>query len=73
MSDSELRPVVTYPRDAIVEASHVAAAIGVTVEMVGKLDLPCFYAGRKARYVWGQVLDVLAQRASPNAQPRLSA
>lgn len=63
----EHRTPITYPREAIVEPSHVAAALGVSEEIVGKMDLPTFYAGRKPRYVWGQVLDVLAQRANPDA------
>lgn len=62
----ELPPVITYPRDAILEARHVAAALGVSDEIVAKMDLPCFYAGKRARFVWGQVLDTLAERAKLN-------
>lgn len=70
----DLRPILTFPRDAIVETSHVSAALGVSEEIVGKMDLPCFYAGKKPRYLWGQVLDVLAERALPSEKrPRLSA
>lgn len=67
MSERELRPVITYPRDAILELAHVAKALGVSEEIAHKMDLPCFYAGRKPRFLWGQVLDVLAERASPDA------
>lgn len=63
----ELPPVVTYPRDAVVETAHVAAALHVSEEIVGKMDLPCFYAGKKPRYVWGQLLDLFAERATPDA------
>jgi hypothetical protein len=73
MTSSELPPVITYPRDAIVQAAHVAAALGVSEEIVAKMDLPTFCAGKRARFVWGQVLDVLAQRANPDAKPRRSA
>lgn len=66
---TELRPVVTYPRDAILETAHVAAALGVSTDTVGRMDLPCFYAGNKPRYVWGQVLDFLTARANPDARP----
>ena len=66
----EPRPIVTYPRDAIVETAHVCAALGVTDETVAKMDLPCFYAGNRARYVWGQVLDELTARANPDARPQ---
>jgi hypothetical protein len=67
----ELRPVITFPRDAIVESAHVAAALGTSVEKVGQMDLPCFYVGRKPRYVWGQVLDLLAERATIDAAKSL--
>lgn len=62
----ELRPVVVYQRDAVLEASHVAAALGVGVKTVERMDLPYFLAGARQRFIWGQVLDVLAQRANPN-------
>jgi hypothetical protein len=69
MSD-ELRPIVTFPRDAIVETAHVAAAIGVSRDVVGTMDLPCFYPGAYPRYVWGQVLDELVARANSDARPQ---
>lgn len=69
----ELRPIITYPRDAIVEKSHVGAALGVSEEIVDKMDLPCFYAGKKPRFLWGQVLDILGERANPDAKPRRTA
>jgi hypothetical protein len=67
---SELRPIITFPRDAIVETAHVAAAIGVSRDVVGTMDLPCFYPGAYPRYLWGQVLDELARRAHPDAVPQ---
>ena len=67
MTDKEIRPVVTFPPDAILEPAHVSAALGVSEEVVGKMDLPCFYAGKKPRFVWRQVLDCLEQRAKGNA------
>lgn len=69
MSDTELRPVITYPRDAIVDLDHVAAALCVSISTVLRMDLPCFYAGNKPRFVWGQVLDELTARAHPDAKP----
>ena len=69
MSD-ELRPVVTYPRDAVLEPAHVCAALAIARVTLDKMDLPCFYAGNRPRYLWGQVLDVLAERAMPSpAEP----
>lgn len=70
MSIDELPTVITYPRDAVVDPAHVAVALHTTVGAVEKLDLPCFYVGKKQRYIWGQVLDTLAQRANPDARPR---
>jgi hypothetical protein len=66
----DLRPVLTFPRDAILETAHVAAALGVSEEIVAKMDLPHFVAGKRPRYVWGQVLDALTERASPNPKVR---
>jgi hypothetical protein len=65
----DLRPVVTFPRDAILETVHVAAALGVCEELVRRMDLPCFYIGTRVRYVWGQVHDELTRRANPDARP----
>jgi hypothetical protein len=60
-------PIITYPRDAILESVDVCAALRVSQEIVDKMDLPCFYAGRRPRYIWGMVLDALAERAKPAA------
>lgn len=63
------RTPITHPRDAILSTADVCAVLGVTHETVAKMDLPCFYAGNRPRYIWGQVLDVLASRAIPDAKP----
>jgi hypothetical protein len=65
----DLRPVITYPRDAIVEREHLQAALNMSREKIEKLDLPCFYIGRDVRFIWGQVLDYLSERAKANAAP----
>lgn len=55
---------ITYPRDAIVTAEQVAAALQVSVKTVQRMDLPTIPIGRRgARYLWSQVLDALAERA----------
>lgn len=59
----QLRPAVTYPRDAVLEIEHVAHACSVSVSTIERADLPCFYLGNRRRYLWGQVLDELARRA----------
>jgi len=61
----DLPPITTFPHDAILEAVHVARALNVSVEKVRGLDLPYFIVGRRERYLWRQVLDVLAERAMP--------
>lgn len=70
--ERELRPVITFPRDAVVETAHVAAALNVGDDKVGQLDLPCFYPGAYPRFIWGQVLDELAQRANKDAAAELA-
>lgn len=67
----KLGTVTTYPRDAILSTAHVAKALGVSEEIVAKMDLPCFAAGKRLRFVWGQVLDALMERARfANEGPR---
>lgn len=59
-----VRIPVTYDRDAVLNAEQVAAALGVSVRTVERMDLPSFLVGaRSRRYLWGQVLDVLAERS----------
>lgn len=64
-----LSPVVTYDRDAILTRKHVALALHVGEDAVAKMDLPSFGVGERERFLWGMVLDVLAQRAMPTAGP----
>jgi hypothetical protein len=68
-----LPEVITFPRDAIVEDVHVGAALHIGLDAVAALDLPCVGTDRRGgrkRYLWGQVLDVLAERALPTARPQ---
>jgi len=56
---------VTFPREAVLTIQEVAAALRVSVRTVERSDLPTVYlGGRPRRFVWGQVLDVLAERAA---------
>lgn len=58
-------PLTVYPRDAVLTVQEVAAALRVSVRMVERMDLPTLYPGaRTRRYLWGQVLDVLKERAA---------
>lgn len=57
-------PPVTFPREAVLDINQLAAALGVSVRSAERLDLPTVYVGpRLKRWVWGQVLDTLAERA----------
>jgi hypothetical protein len=58
-------PIITFPRDAVLTIDEVAAALRVSVPTVRRMDLPTVYCTpRTPRYVWGKVLDVLAERAT---------
>lgn len=71
--DPALPPVITYPRDAVLEKKHLCAAFNCSDEILDRMDLPCVAAGAKPRYLWGQVLDVLAERALPTVGPGANA
>ena len=61
---SALADIITFPRDAVLEIEQVALALRVPVSRVAKMDLPTIYCGKKIRrYLWGQILDTLAERA----------
>lgn len=64
----DLPPVITYPRDAVLEREHIATALHIGLAAVDSLDLPAFSIGARQRFIWGQVLDVLAERALPTAR-----
>jgi hypothetical protein len=55
---------ITYPRDAVVTIDEVAAALRVSIHTVRRMDLPTIYIGRQSRYLWGQLLDHLAEIAA---------
>lgn len=64
-SKKPVRPVVSYPREAVVDYAQAAAGLGVSEALAKKMDLPTVYiAPRVQRLVWGQVLDVLMERAA---------
>lgn len=55
---------VAFPREAIVTLAQLAAALQVSERIAQGMDLPYFMAGKRQRWIMGQVLDVLAQRAT---------
>ncbi len=63
--DRDLRPVVAYPETAVLDKQQLAAGLGISERQVERLDLPCVYLGPKSpRWVWGQVLEILRERAA---------
>lgn len=60
----KLKPVIAYPREAVLDIEQLAAGLGVSVPSAEKADLPTVYIGRLRRFVWGQVLDTLMERAA---------
>lgn len=63
---SDLDPRLTiFSRDAILDVRQLAAGLQISVRVAEKMDLPTVYIGpRLKRFIWGQVLDVLAERAA---------
>lgn len=64
----ELRPVVTFSRDAVLDEEHlVAMGVADSVEKVKAMNLPRYKVGRTYKYLCGMVLDELARRAKVSA------
>lgn len=62
---AKAKPPAERPRDAVLTAQQLAAALQVSVRTIERMDLPAVYFGRRTRrYIWGQVLDVLKERAA---------
>jgi hypothetical protein len=65
MESTMVKLPVVYSRDAVLDIAQLAAGLGVSVRTAERMDLPSFLVGvRSRRYLWGQVLDVLAERAA---------
>ena len=65
MNHREPRPVVAYPETAVLDKAQLAAALGISERQVERQDFPCVYLGTKCpRWVWGQVLEILKERAA---------
>lgn len=55
----------TPSRDAVLTIDELAAALKVSVSTIERADLPTVYFGaRTKRFIYGQVLDILAKRAA---------
>lgn len=58
-------PAQLYPRDKVLTDDQLAKALQVSVRTIERMDLPTVYFGaRTRRYIWGQILDALAERAA---------
>ncbi len=64
MSSEMVRIPVVFSRDAVVDVDQLAAGLGVSRRIAEGLDLPSFKVGERRRWLWGQVLDILAERAA---------
>ena len=67
MAETQVRrsPRAVFPETAILNIEMLADALGVSEDTVEKMDLPCFYAGKRTkRFVYRQVLRVLEERAA---------
>lgn len=55
----------TPSRDAVLTIDELASALKTSVRQIERMDLPTIYLGpRTKRFIYGQVLDVLAERAA---------
>lgn len=60
-----LRPVIAFPREAVLEIEHVAAGLDISKRHAERQHFPCFYLGtRTRRYLWGAVLDHCARKTA---------
>lgn len=60
-----LRPVIVFPREAVLEIEHVAAAFGVGKRSAERYRFKCFYLGSKTRrFLWGDILDECSKRSA---------
>lgn len=66
MTDIQTHPEQPTPsRDAVLTVEELAAALKTSVRQLERMDLPTVYLGKRTkRFIYGQVLDVLAERAA---------
>lgn len=56
-------PTQPPTRESVLTVSELAAALKTSRRTAEAMDLPYFMLGKRQRFIWGQVLDVLAERA----------
>jgi hypothetical protein len=55
----------TYPREAVLTIEELAEVLRVSTRQIERLDLPTVYLGAHTRrFIWGTILDTLAERAA---------
>lgn len=60
--------MTVYPREAVLTKEQLAGALQCSPRQVERMDLPAIYLGAKSpRFIWGQVLDTLSERARKGA------
>lgn len=52
-----------YHRDEVLTPDELADALHISAEKVKAADFPCVWFGRDCRFVYGQVLDIITERA----------
>lgn len=50
-------------RESVLTLDELAAALKCSRRKAEAMDLPFFMVGKRQRFIYGQVLDVLAERA----------
>lgn len=59
------RTATKFAPDRVMTISELADALRCSVSTIKRMDLPTVYLGRHTkRYIWGQVLEVLKERAA---------
>lgn len=66
MTDITPLPLVPH-RDAILTVDQLATVLQLSVRSIERMDLPTVYCGKGnklRRYIYGQVLDIMRERAA---------
>jgi hypothetical protein len=63
----ESTPAMPWAPDDVLTIDQLAERLQVSVRTVERMDLPTIYCGRGhklRRYLWGQIVDALKERAA---------
>lgn len=56
-------PAFPVTRESVLTPDELARALKTSRRQVDAMDLPFFLVGKRVRFIYGQVLDALAERA----------